>query len=129
MWTWERERRRAHREGQAQLGRMTLGGEQAAVNLGSERRWLTLCVPGGYCWRPGEEQQVLVLKAEGAGEVPCLLGTVGDSAGLEPGQVRISGGDCALFLGKELALTGPVTVNGEGLEELIRRIVSETAGG
>ena len=129
MWTWEQERRPKHREGTAQLGRVTLTGENMAASLGGERRWLMLCAPGGYAWMPAEGEQVLILKAEEEGEVPCLVGAAADSAGLRPGQVRLRGGQCALLLGDTLDITGAVTVNGEGLEDYIRRIAGGNTGG
>lgn len=110
MWTWERERRREHREEPVQLGQMTLSGQTLAVNLGGERRELLVCAPGGLLWRPREGQQVLVLK----GEAPCVLGTVEEQTDLKPGELR---------------LPGDVTVDGEPLADLIRRIAAEVTSG
>lgn len=107
MWTWERERRRAALEEVAQLGRVTLSGAVTAVNLGGERRRLTLCAPGGLRWRPRTGQEVLVLKT---GAAPCVLGTVEEGKDLLPGEVRLPEG---------------VTVDGQPLADYIRRIVAE----
>lgn len=109
MWTWERERRKAAREPEAQVGRVSIGAE-TAVELGCERRGLALCAPGGILWRPREGQQVLVLK----GEDTWVLGCVEQGVDLLPGEVR---------------LPGEVTVDGEPLTALIRRIAAETAAG
>ena len=128
MWTWERERRSAAREPDAQLGLVTIGGEEAAVNVGGERRWLSLCAPGGCTWRPGEGDQVLVLKTDDPAR-SCVLGTVGTAEGLEPGEIRLSGRDCEVLLGEMIRLRGAVEINGEGLEEMIRRIAAGILSG
>ena len=109
MWSWERERRRQAAEEEAQLGVVTLSGTVTAANLGGERRGLTLCAPGGLRWRPREGARVLVLKTE-AGEEPCVLGTVEESDGLRPGELR---------------LPEDVTVAGEPLRDYIRRIMAD----
>ena len=109
MWSWERERRRQAAEEEAQLGVVTLSGTVTAANLGGERRGLTLCAPGGLCWRPREGARVLVLKTS-AGEEPCVLGTVEESDSLRPGELR---------------LPEDVTVAGEPLRDYIRRIMAD----
>ena len=112
MWMWERERRREAAEEGAQLGLVTLSGAVTAANLGGERRGLSLCAPGGICWRPREGAQVLVLKT-GTEENPCVLGTVEEGDDLNPGELR---------------LPVDVTVAGEPLGDYIRRIVAEMKG-
>ena len=109
MWSWERERHRQAAEEEAQLGVVTLSGTVTAANLGGERRGLTLCAPGGLRWRPREGARVLVLKT-GAGEEPCVLGTVEEPGGLFPGELR---------------LPEDVTVAGEPLRDFICRVVAE----
>ena len=109
MWSWERERRRQAAEEEAQLGVVTLSGTVTAANLGGERRGLILCAPGGLCWRPRVGARVLVLKTA-AGEEPCVLGTVEESDGLRPGELR---------------LPEDVTVAGEPLRDYIRRIMAD----
>lgn len=128
MWIWERERRAVREEPLAQLGQMTLSGAVTGANLGGERRWLNLCAPGGFQWSPREGEQVLVLKLPDGGQ-PCILGVVGQEASLRPGQVKLTGGNCTLLLGDGLELTGEVRVNGENLEEMIRRVVADKMGG
>ena len=104
-------------------------GDPAAVYLAGERRQVPICCPGGYAWRPAVGEQVLVLKAGQEGEQPCILGKAQEEkSGLQPGQVRISGDRCSILWGDELQLIGAVQVNGESLEELIRRVVSEMLG-
>ena len=128
MWTWERERRQQARDAQAQLGLMTLGGGEMAANLGSERRWLSVCAPGGYSWCPSQGDQVLVLKSD-AGEKSCVMGTVDSGQELQPGQVRLHGGTCSILLGNKLELWGEVMVDGEKLEDYVRRIIATALGG
>ena len=129
MWNWELGRRLPVQEAPAELGSVTLSGDPAGVLLGGERRWVPVYGPGGYCWRPEEGQNVLVLKAGGEGESPCVLGTMQDAAELEPGEVQITGGTGSIRLGRGgLELTGAVVVNGQELEQYIRSIVSGMIG-
>ena len=145
MWTSERRREAPVREAPAELGTVTLGGDPAGVSLGGERRWLTVYSPGGYCWRPGSGEKVLVLKAGAEGESPCVLGTVQKEVELNPGEVKLTGGESSVLLGRdELALAyqgsavrlsqcktelaGPVYVNGQELKEYIIQIVMELLG-
>lgn len=107
MWLWEQERRVRTAEPEAQFGQVTLSGD-TAVNLGGERRRLTVCTPGGILWRPREGEQVLVLKTP-AGEQDCVVGCAQSAQDLVPGELR---------------LTGRVTVDGEPLEDYIRRIAA-----
>jgi len=115
MWNWEWERRRRAGEQQAQVGRVSIGGGEPAVELGGERRWLRLCTPGPLRWRPAAQEQVLVLRT-GEEEPPCVLGVVQEEE-LRPGQVCLTG--------EEIELRGRVLVNGEELEELVRRLMEE----
>ena len=128
MWTWEQERRRQVKEPAAQLGLVTLGGEETAANLGGERRWLNVCTPGGVGWKPRQGDQVLVLKSD-AGEKSCVMGTVDSGQDLQPGQVRLHGGTCSILLGNKLELWGEVMVDGEKLEDYVRRIIATALGG
>lgn len=129
MWTSERTRRPAQEEPAAELGAVTLGGDPAGVNLGGERRWLNVYAPGGYSWRPGAGDRVLVLKAGGERELPCIVGMAQSGDGLKPGEVCLRGGSGRVLLGQSgLELEGRVTVNGMELELYIREIVSEMLG-
>lgn len=129
MWTAERNRNLRSGEPAAELGTVTLGGDPAGVSLGGERRWIGVYGPGGYSWRPTAGDKVLVLKAGAEGESPCVLGTVqeGDEEKpLEPGEVRITGGESGVFLGqKRLELTGDLYLNGQTLYSVIREILIE----
>ena len=114
-------------EAAADLGLVTLGGDPAGVYLGGERRWVAVCAPGGYQWRPRTGDKVLVVKA---GDQPEIQEK---EEPLEAGAVRITGGSGRMDLnakgvvldGKETALKGRVTVNGERLEDLVRRIAAD----
>lgn len=128
MWTSNRKVDARNQEPPGDVGVVTLGGDPAGVYLGGERRWVSVYAPGGYQWRPGVGQQVLVLKAGDQQESPCLVGARQSGQELEPGGVRICGGQGQIDLcAQGVALTGPVLVNGQGLEELITSIAREAA--
>jgi hypothetical protein len=114
-------------EAQAEVGVVTLGGDPAGVNLGGERRWLPVYSPGGYAWRPTAGDKVLVLKAGGERELPCIVGKAQKTGELQAGQVRLAGdGTGAVVVGGDtVALTGTVELNGETLEEYIQRLVAQ----
>ena len=142
MWTSERNRNLPVREAAAEVGTVTLGGDPAGVSLGGERRWLNVYGPGGYNWRPTSGDKVMVLKAGAEGESPCILGTTQSAEDLKPGEVRLTGVGCDLLLGQgQLEMTsgksrvclnkdgtdvrGGLSIEGEPLEDLIKRIVME----
>lgn len=126
MWTWEQERRRQVKEPAAQLGLVTLGGEETAANLGGERRWLNVCTPGGVGWKPRQGDQVLVLK-DGANA--WILGVMEEAQAPEPGQLLLSGTDCSVLLGERMEIRGEVDLNGQSLEDYIRGIVADMLSG
>ncbi len=87
MWLSKRDRQGQEPVRQARVGQVTLPGDPAAVWTGGERREVAVFGPGGYAWRPGAGDEVLVLKA---GEEYCLAGT--RCAGeLSPGEVLLTG--------------------------------------
>jgi len=129
MWTSERNRRLPLREAEAELGVVTLGGDPAGVVLGGERRQLPVYSPGGYRWIPREGDRVLVLKAGGEGEVPCVIGTVQPLESLQPGEVYLTGGESSIRLGRrQLELTGTILVNGMDLESYIKSVAGPSLG-
>ena len=129
MWISEQNRRRPAERGAAELGRVTLGGDPAAVDLGGERRWLAVYGPGGYAWRPAPGDRVLVLKAGTEGECPCVLGVTQSGEELEPGEVRLTGKGGRLSLkGDGVELTGPVKINGVALEQYILSVAARLLG-
>lgn len=113
----------------AETGAVTLTGETVAVELDSERRGLPVFAPGGYRWRPGLGQRVLVLKTE---EGACVIGAPAE--GPEDGkvglaaeggaEVTLNGAGC-VRIGPDVEITGTLTVSGERMEDMIRRVVSE----
>ena len=145
MWTSERNRSLPVREAPAEVGTVTLGGDPAGVSVGGERRWINVYGPGGYSWRPTSGDKVMVLKAGAEGESPCILGTTQDAEDLKPGEVRLSGVDCDLLLGQGqvemtggegslclgrsgLEVNGGLSVDGQPLETIIRKIIIEMLG-
>ena len=144
MWTSERNRNLSVGEAAAEVGTVTLGGDPAGVSLGGERRWINVYGPGGYNWRPTSGDKVMVLKAGAEGESPCILGTTQEAEDLKPGEIRLKGVDCDLFLGQGevamnsqagtlvlgqngLEVTGGLSVDSQPLEEIIRGIAEEVA--
>ena len=124
MWITEQNRRREGYTSGAEVGRVTIGGQPAGVDLGGERRWLTVYGPGGYAWRPAPGDRVLVVKTGAEGE-PSVLGTPQSGAELEPGEVRITGGGGALSLkGDGVEVTGQVRINGAELEQYILSVAA-----
>lgn len=118
MWLSQRKREMQHETGGvAQVGRVTLPGDPAGVYLAGERREVPVFGPGGYCWRPGLGEEVLVLKTGAAGESPCVAG-VRCRGELAPGEVRIAaegGGSITLGADGTIRLDGTVLVNGAPL--------------
>ena len=130
MWTSERSRRPLVQEAAAETGEVTLGGEQAGVILGGERRWTALCCPGGYAWRPAAGDRVLVLKAGGEQESPFILGTEAGGEELSPGEVRLSGGSSSIRLASSaLDLNGNIRINGTALDDYIIAVAAELLSG
>ena len=72
--------------GEGQTGIVTVGGEETAVMLDSERRGLEVYAPAGYHWTPEVDQRVLVIR--GPGEIPCIVGVRQNSE--RPENVEIS---------------------------------------
>lgn len=86
------------------------------VYLAGERRNLPVFGPGGYCWRPSLEQEVLVLKTGAAGESLCIAGEPCVEA-VKPGEVRISSSG-----GASITLTQDGAVNIQGQKVTINGI-------
>ena len=103
------------------LGQVTVAGDPAAVYLDGERRSLPVFAPGGYCWRPDLDQQVLVLKAGAAGETSCVAGARCQGA-VEPGEVKIFVPDGPSI---HLKRDGTVDIRGASLRFNGREIAAE----
>ena len=125
--------------GEGQTGIVTVGGDETAVMLDSERRGLEVYAPAGYHWTPEAGQRVLVI--QGQGEIPCIVGVrqdgaQPDSVDISAKDVSVSGQDVfvqaggnAIVAGRSVDLRGGVLINGEPLESLIIRIVLMLLGG
>ena len=133
MWLSGQQKRPADC-GEGQIGIVTVGGSETAVQLDSERRGLEVYAPAGYHWTPEVEQRVLVI--QGQGEIPCIVGVRQDSERPESVEVcanamNVSGQDVtvraeenAVVAGKAVDLQGEVLVNGTPLETIIARILA-----
>ncbi|MBD5098494.1 MAG: hypothetical protein HDT35_02910 [Clostridiales bacterium] len=137
MWLSGQQKRPAD-EGEGQTGIVTMSGGETAVLLDRERRGLDIYSPGGYTWTPRVGQRVLVI--QGRGEIPCVVGAlqggVPDRVGIQAKSLALSGQAVsvaaqrgATVSGSQVNLNGQVYVNGEKLEDLIRRIVASMLGG
>jgi len=124
MWVSKQTKKSKDNSGSARVGVVTAGGQESGVYLGTQRCWLPVLAPGGYRWRPAVGDQVLVLKAGGERESPCVVGKPQGEADLQPGEVRLLGEASSVsLLGKTVGLNGRVEVNGVELEDLIAAIV------
>lgn len=123
MWLTKKQRTASAAHESAELGVATIGGDPAAVYLGTERRSLPVYSPGGYCWKPRTGDALLVLKT---GDRHGVAGTVQETDNqLLPGEVAISSsGGAALKLNNEgeIELEGELLINGETLESLVTRL-------
>ena len=137
-WLRGQHKRPADR-GEGQTGTVTVGGDETAVQLDSERRGLEVYAPAGYRWTPEVNQRVLVI--QGQGEIPCIVGVRQDSARPDSVEIsaktmKVSGQDVsvqaeedAVVAGKSVDLQGEIFINGEPLEAVIARIVAGMLGG
>ena len=126
MWTSNRKQDGRTQEAPGDVGVVTLGGDPAGVYLSGERRWVSVYAPGGYQWRPAVGEKVLVLKAGDRQESPCLVGARQSEQQLEPGAVRLSGGEGQVDLCQDgVRLSGQVWIGSQKLEDLIAAIATE----
>ena len=138
MWMSKRQTpvRQEHEEA-AGLGVATMGGNPAAVYLGTERRALPLYGAGGLRWVPQVGDSLLVVKQ---GDCYCVAGRElkpEETAGLKAGEVALAAPNCAVTLRQNgrvevqgaaafsgaVELNGAVYWNGRDLEQRIRSIV------
>lgn len=133
MWTAQQARRKnVTAVGAAEQGQVTCSEELTGVYTDGDRRWLPLYTPGGYCWRPAAGDRVLVIKAGENGESACVIGREQKQDELSEGEVCLysaKGAKNTLTNDKRVALEGSVTINGMGLESLIRKVVASMLGG
>lgn len=132
MWL-SRQQKQENKERAAESGLVTISGDTVAVELDSERRGLKVYAPGGYRWRPAAGERVLVVQT---GEGLCVIGTP-CASGLEEGEVGLDapGGaavmlkrDGRIVLAGDVELDGTLSLQGETLDGMIRRIAAEVAG-
>ena len=120
--------------GEGQTGIVTVGGDESAVQLDSERRKLEVYAPAGYRWTPEVEQRVLVIR--GPGEIPCIVGVRQGSARPDSVEIcaktmKVNGRDVsvraerdAVVAGKSVDLQGDVLINGVPLETVIAQVLA-----
>ena len=128
------------REGSEEMagpGVATMGGNPAAVYLGTERRALPIYSAGGLRWMPEVGDSLLVVKQ---GDCYCVAGREvkpEETAALKPGEMMLAGPDCSVTLKQggraehrgtavfsdRVELGGAVYWNGRELEQRIRDIV------
>ena len=126
-------------EAAADLGLVTLGGDPAGVYLGGRTALGGGMRPGGYQWRPRTGDKVLVVQGGGpagdpmsgrsapAGD-PGEGGASGGRSGADHRGQRADGSEregAWCWTERRTAVKGRVTVNGERLEDLVRRIAAD----
>lgn len=94
----------------AQSGSVTITGDRVGVYTDSEQREVAVYAPGGYLWRPGENQRVLVVKAGDSGEIPYVMAAAPEELpeDFTAGEVMIRAGGSEIYLKQD----GTVHING-----------------
>ena len=132
MWVSKQTKKSKDNSGGARVGFVTAGGQESGVYLGTQRCWLPVMAPGGYRWRPGNGEQVLVLKTGADGESACVLARQEEPGEeLRPGEVELYAPKCGLKLTEtgRIELRGGVYVNGAPLEDMRNRAVAAALAG
>ena len=111
MWLSRTMVRRQPEAEPAVLGTVSIGGADAAVVTDGEKRHARLISPGGYCWQPGAEDGVLVLK----GSELYVAGALQPGGEIAPGEVLIYSNGASIWLKNtgEIELCGRVNIRGE----------------
>lgn len=128
MWISQQGRHAGRQEHDARLGVVTAQGEQAGVYTDGHQRLLPVVAPGGYRWKPGNGQQVLVLKTGADGEAACIVAQQEmQDNGLKPGEVELYGPGCSVRLDADgrVWLQGTILVNGVSLESMVASAVEQ----
>ena len=114
MWISRRDRPDVKREALAEDGQVTIE-DRVGVYAEGERRNLTVYGPGGYFWRPGVGQQVLVLKLGQQGEQPCVAGAELAETEWTPGEVMLysDGASITLRNNGRVEIRGKVHISGD----------------
>ena len=102
----------------AQSGTVTAEGTEAAVYADGEERDVKVASPRGFFWKPGNGENVLVIKGGVFGEEAYIVGAVQQDDGtLSAGEVRIAcargGAEIVLKNSGRIDINGSVFVNGE----------------
>ena len=99
---------------EAQVGKTTVAGGNAAVFTDGEYRGVRVFSPGGYVWRPAVGDDVLVLKTPD-GTYALGAETVGAPEDMQPGDVFVraaSGASVYLKTDGTVLVSGDVSVRG-----------------
>ena len=132
MWVSKQTKKSKDNSGSAQVGFVTAGGQESGVYLGTQRCWLPVMAPGGYRWRPGTGEQVLVLKTGADGESACVLARQEEPGEeLQPGEVEVYGPNCRVRLDGDgrVNIHGKVYVNGTALEDMVSQAIATALAG
>ena len=101
----------------AQSGTVTVEGAEAAVYTSGEDRDVKVASPRGFFWKPGNGENVLVIKGGVFGEEAYIVGAVQDEDGeLAAGEVRLaSAGSAEIILRNSgrIDINGSLFINGE----------------
>lgn len=102
----------------ASVGTASIGGEAASAVTQTEQRGLPVFAPGGYCWRPGAGESLLVIKCGEFADYPVVAAAAQPQApeDMQTGEVCIlSAGGAQLWLKNDgsIDITGELRVNGE----------------
>ncbi len=130
MWISQQGRHAGRQEHDARIGVVTAQGEQIGVYTDGHQRMLPVAAPGGYRWRPGNGQQVLVIKTGVDAEAACIVAQQEmQDNDLKPGEVELYGNGCSVKLDEngQVWLRGTVLVNGVPLERMIASAVQTLA--
>jgi len=111
MWISEQTAAKRISASGTKIGRVTIGGEQAAVLAEGESRKIRSVAPAGFLWKPRTGTEVLVLETE-EGE-RFILGEVVPAAGFQNGEILLKCGETMLKIGSgAVEITGRLLLNG-----------------
>lgn len=114
MWLSKRIMQELPEPDSATLGTVSIGGEDAAVVTDTEKRQAKIITPGGYCWKPGVSDSVLIVK----GNELYLTGQLMHSAQeLAEGEVKVFSLGSAITLQNDgtIVLNGNVELYGDAV--------------
>ena len=113
MWLSQQlARRESEASGEISRGKVTIGGDSAAVMLQGERRELATLCPAGMSWSPAAGDDVVVLQSEDGERF--IIGTVSSTLGnTAPGEVILKCGGNSIHISENgIELKGSVIING-----------------